>query len=84
MFKFETGVRVKDTITGYEGIISARTQWLHNCNTYGIRSTELKDGKPLELEYFDEPQLELIDEVKISEPNHSTGGPCDFVPKTNR
>jgi hypothetical protein len=59
-FKFNPGDRVKDRITGYTGIIIARCQWLTNCNTYGVKLQALKDQKPVDTEYFDEPNLVLI------------------------
>jgi len=82
-FKFETGDSVKDSITGFYGLIIGRTQWLHNCNTYCVKSRELKDGKPMDAQWFDEPQLELIEE-KVMEEKNDTGGPCMSVPQTNR
>lgn len=82
-FKFNLGDVVRDVITGYCGIMVVRCQWLHNCNTYGIKVRELKDGKPLDLEYFDEPQLKLVTE-KVMEAKQETGGLCQSVRQTNR
>jgi len=86
-FKFNLGARVRDTLTGFEGIVNNRNQWLHNCNVYGIKPTSLdKDGKPRETHHFDEPQLELVDEAKAEEvkPSRETGGPTDAPSVTNR
>jgi len=76
-FKFAIGDEVKDTITHLKGIIIRRTQWLNNCNTYGVQPQELKDGKPVEASSFDEPQLKLVrKEVKKPQlPAKKTGGP---------
>jgi hypothetical protein len=82
-FKLNLGDKVKDVITGYTGIIVYRSQWLHNCNTYGVKSQDLKDGKPMDLQHFDEPQLEIIKEKVVKE-KRDTGGPCDTVIQTNR
>jgi hypothetical protein len=82
-FKFGLGDEVKCKITGYKGVVLARTQWLHNCNTYGVKSHDLKDGKPMEAVFFDEPSLEVIEE-KTMPPKRDTGGPCIAVPQTNR
>lgn len=82
-FKFNLGDEIKDKITGFHGIIIARTQWIHNCNTYGIRSRELKDNIPLDTQFFDEPQLEIVKEKVVKE-KRATGGPCDAVFQTNR
>ena len=82
-FKFNIGDKVKDTITGFQGIITARTQWLNNCNTYNVQSQELKDGQPTDRVFFDEPQLELV-ESDVYEPKQTTGGPERVVLATNR
>jgi len=85
-FKFELGCRLYDKITGFAGIVYARTQWLHNCNVYGLKPENLtKDGKPGEVQYFDEPQLEFTKSQKgTMTPKQDTGGPTPRVRQTNR
>ncbi len=73
-YKFEVGTVVKDLISSFEGVIENRTQWLNNCNTYGVQSTKLKEGNPQETQSFDEPQLELV-KSNIHKPSTKTGGP---------
>jgi hypothetical protein len=82
-FQFFLGDKAKDLITGYEGIIICRSQYLTNCNTYGLKSIELKDGVPRDTEWFDEPHIVLIEE-KVHEAHQSTGGPTDTPKATNR
>ena len=82
-FKFELGSKVTDSITGFTGIVVCRTQWIHNCNVYGVQPQELKDGKPLDRGYFDEPQLKLIKEKVVKE-SRRTGGPEKAVAQANR
>jgi len=83
-FKFGLGDEVRDRITGYVGVVICRTQWLNNCNTYGVRRRELdKDGKPQESEHFDEPQLAAVNK-KVLPSHRETGGPERPVPQTNR
>jgi len=82
-FKFDLGDKTKDKITGFVGLVVCRTQWLNQCNTYGIRSQTLKDGAPIEPQYFDEPQMELV-KGKVMPKNQHTGGPNGPVPQTNR
>lgn len=82
-FKFNLGDRVRDAITGFEGVVTLRSQWLNNCNTYGVQPTALKDGSPQERQPFDEPQLELV-EVKVAESHRATGGPARSQPTCNR
>lgn len=82
-FKFNLGSKVKDILTGFTGILECRSQWLHNCNTYGIKPSKLnKDGEPARTQYFDEPQLILVEE-NVVEPKRDTGGPCKDIPQTN-
>ena len=82
-FKLSLGDEVKDIITGFAGVVTCRSQWLHNCNTYGVKSKELKDGKPMDLQQFDEPQLKIIEKKTIKE-KRDTGGPCEAIFPTNR
>jgi hypothetical protein len=58
-FKHKLGVTAKDKITGFEGIIISRCEFLTGCNRYCIQPTELRDGKPLDSLYFDEDQMEV-------------------------
>ena len=82
-FKFNLGDKAKDTITGFVGIVTCRSQWLNNCNTYSVQPTELKDGAPQNRQHFDEPQLELVVE-KVVTPSRKTGGPSRSMPTANR
>lgn len=82
-FKFELGDKAKDSITGFEGVIMYRCQWLHNCNTYGVKSQVLHDGEPIDVKTFDEPQLKLT-EPKAVPASRKTGGPDRDVRSTSR
>jgi len=62
-FKFELGSKAKDTITGFEGIIISRSEWLTGCNTYGIRPKAIKNEYKQE-SYFDEDSIELASKSK--------------------
>lgn len=69
------GDNVKDTITGYTGVVVARTEWLYGCVRFGVQSKELKDGKPMDVYWLDEAQTVklLPDEaLKVT----SIGGPA--------
>ena len=55
------GQKVKDTITGFEGIAIARTIWLHGCERILVQPPYQQDSDKMpEHESFDEPQLEII------------------------
>lgn len=82
-FKFNLGDKVRDEITGFDGIVVFRCQWLNNCNTYGVQPTTLKDGVPQERQSFDEPQLSVVLENVVTG-SRKTGGPERHVPAVNR
>jgi hypothetical protein len=75
--KFPLGTLVRDTITGYTGIAIGRTEFLPGCVRIAVQSQELKDGKPIDPQYFDEPQLAVIELTPAKEPVAVTGGPRD-------
>lgn len=75
MIKIKLGDKVKDKVTGFEGIAIGLTTWLHGCRRVTIQPQELKDGKPIEAISFDEPQIEIVKKKKVKEGNHRTGGP---------
>ena len=57
-FKFILGEEVKDKITGFRGVVMARSEYHTGCNTYGLLSKTLtKDAKPAEWEWIDERLL---------------------------
>lgn len=73
MAKIQLGMRVKDQVTGFEGIASARTEYLYGCIRIAVQSTELKDGKPVDAQWFDEAQLSEV-QKEIAPAITTTGG----------
>lgn len=65
-FKINLGSEVKDKITGFKGVVRARTQYLTGCNVYGCQNPKLDDkGNPQEWKWFDEDQLKLVKDRKV-------------------
>jgi len=54
------GDRVKNPISGFKGIIVVVSKWLHGCVRVGVQPETLKNGQIMEVEYFDEPEVELV------------------------
>jgi len=80
-FKHELGKVAKDKITGFEGVITSRCEFLTGCNRYCIQPTELKDGKPLESIYFDEAQIIIVKEgIKAKDVQGKDRGACSPDP----
>lgn len=74
MAKIEVGDTARDSITGFEGVAIARTEWLNGCARIMIQPKALHEGKPVEAQCFDEMQVELV-EQKGFKPGRETGGP---------
>lgn len=83
------GCEARDKITGMKGIVVAHTQWLTGCDRFSIQTKELKDGKPVDIQSFDETMLERIGEgLLVSEKGKVTdavppGGPRPGLQKTS-
>ena len=97
MAKVTVGDLVKDTITGYEGIVIGRTEYLFGCVRALVQARHLdgartKGGKPHEGLWFDEPQLEVLKAGVVAKPSESvpppasrvTGGPRTPPPARSR
>lgn len=72
----DLGKKAKDKITGFEGIITGRAQYLYGCDQYLV-TPPAKDGAKIEAYWFDEGRLEVTgqgvqaEEVQSDKP----GGP---------
>lgn len=76
IFKFDLGRKAKDTITGFQGTITGRAQYMTGCNQYVLQpSTD--NGKWVDGQWFDENRLELLpNEEKVTVPTDEVkGGP---------
>ncbi len=75
------GQKVRDRVTGFEGIATSRVEYLNGCVQYCVKPKTREDGKMPEGEYIDDAQLEVIGKgVTIDvEPD---GGPMSDVPAT--
>ncbi len=73
----ELGKKYKDSITGFEGIATARTEYMFGCVNILLVGKELKsDGTPNEL-WFDEQRLVPKGKDKKEPP----GGPGAIAPQ---
>lgn len=72
------GSRVKDKLTGFEGLANARTNWMSGNVTINIEPTVMFEGKPVTALSFEAPRVQLIEEIAppISKDNSArSGGP---------
>ena len=75
------GSKVRDSITGFEGVAVSVVTFLYGCTRIGIEPEKLDDkGTPIEMQYFDEQRVEVVKEQKApvsGESTSTTGGPHD-------
>lgn len=70
------GVKARDKITGFTGIVICRAYYLTGCTRYGVRPLVGDDMKIREAEWFDEPILEILDsEPVFQNPAETPAGP---------
>lgn len=63
----------KDTISGFQGVVTSYTTWLNGCVRLGISPQKMQDGKLIEMQVFDIEQLALVKKAK-SRDAEPTGG----------
>jgi len=73
------GARVRDTVTGFTGVATARVEYLNGCIQYCVKPVVGDDGKMPDGEYLDIGQLEVVD-GGVSVPRRDTGGPMSDTP----
>lgn len=80
----ELGQQGKDKITGYEGIITARIQYITGCDQYGLTQKAIPGTTPLPTEYFDEGRIEITGRGILPEEvqTNMNGGPNRDAPRS--
>lgn len=81
MSRIELGDTVKETILGYQGVVTSVTDYLYGCRRCCMEFKG-KDGKIQELT-FDEPRLEVVkSKTPKPKPKQNTGGARPGNPRT--
>lgn len=75
----QLGDMMRDTITGFTGVAISKHEYLNGCVRWSLQPKDMKDGKPVESQSFDEEQLELVSTGtrKFVTPK---GGPARYEP----
>ncbi len=63
--QIELGDEVKDIVSGFTGIATARTEFLNGCIRISIDPPVDKEGKPVEGKWFDQEQIEVLQRGKV-------------------
>lgn len=84
--KVSLGDKVRDEVTGFEGIVLGKSEFLYGCTRVGVQPKLGSDGKIIEASWFDEPQLKVIKKAVIkkqTKEQSEIGGPMPSVPTRN-
>lgn len=80
----QLGSLVRDSVTGFSGMATARTVYLYGCVRITVPPTALHDGSPVADEWFDEQRIEVVEprEPVVSAASSATsGGPQNDPPR---
>lgn len=82
-FKFELGDTARDVITGLQGVVTGRCQYLTGCTQFLVQPPGAsKDGQPKGSHWVDEGKLEPVRGKKRVVLNvEANGGPQHEAPK---
>lgn len=72
LFKIELGEKVKDSVTGFKGTVTARAEYLTGCRQYAVTAKTV-GNKIAESGWYDEDRL--LDSVKKKTKKKNVGGP---------
>ena len=79
----ELGQNARDKITGFEGIITGRAEYLTGCTQFALAPKALPDGSIRATEWFDEGRVEVmgtaITSADVAGPKN--GGPQRDAPR---
>ena len=65
-WKFYFRDKVKDTITGFTGLVTARTEYLNGCIRYAVEAPKLNEKGERQDIWEDEERLELVKKAATS------------------
>lgn len=72
------GERVRDLITGFAGVATARVEYLNGCVRIEVTPKALHEGKPMDAQWFDEQRIDDGSPVTM------LGGPGSISPAPSR
>lgn len=84
--KFNFGTTVRDNITGFTGVITARVEYMNGCVQYGVLPLKLKDGVVQDEYWLDEGRIQVVKESKKAKKKSAEarpGGPQNHPIRKN-
>ncbi len=81
MTNIKLGSKVRDKVTGFTGIATAKIEYLNGCIQICIKPPVGENNIMPDVEYVDIDQIEILEEEKITFLKKLTGGPQRDCPK---
>lgn len=82
--KHELGIKAKDTVTGFKGVIVGYVKYLTGCNQYLLSPPVDKDGKHIDSYWYDESRVVKDGSDKpIALDKEDPPGACEPAPTQN-
>ncbi len=78
--ELQLGVKARDTITGFVGIITGKAEYLTGCVQYVLSPPVDENGKIQGCEWFDDKRLQYVDSGILTA-TAATGGPQRDAPR---
>lgn len=78
--KITLGVKVKEIVTGFTGVVTGHCEYLTGCDTYLVAPPLDKEGKHRDGRWFDVNRLEITDSVAIQLPTEEDKGAMEEPP----
>ncbi len=80
MNKIELGSKVKDRISGFEGVATVIADYLNGCRRVGITPKCDDKGNTRDTEWFDIQQIDVLEVGAVTLDAMETGGGPDAPP----
>ena len=77
----ELGIKVKDKITGFEGVVTGYVEYLSGCNQALVAPRVKEDGSLIDSEWIDEQRLDRVGKTQITLDNGAHPGADTPAPK---
>ena len=74
------GKKAKDKITGFEGTVIGRSEYITGCDQFLVTPKVKADGEKKNGCWFDEQRLEIIKGKKVELDNSKGNGACGTAP----
>ncbi len=78
--KPEIGMKAKDVVTGFEGVVTGVVDYLTGCRQLLLTPAAKMDGTVQDARWIDEDRCEAVSKKRIELPRHEADG-CD-IPAT--